>query len=1653
VTGPAAHWIGALVFDLDVADPESALADAALLAQQVRAHLLDAVEEACEAVLAEAGTCRAEMLEIDLGTIGEPVDWPALRAEFTRRLRATMLQHVPGEARPPYGPAPDGRGQTDGLPLEAQSDGSVAGEHHAKPGAAATASGRSQPVTGGPPRSHGRRAHPLAAATRAGASASPPAAGAGRSASECPAAGFREEAAPWPGSPQLVAAGRDAPAWPGLAEALVRLLCRHAPEAAVEPVVRAVERAVAPLAAGVADLRVDAAPAAERQAPAQGDYAPCPAGADMRDGPSSDAPGTGTGGGRRRRRGRRGGTDRPAAARGETGPEGGASGRAGRTGHGSASPAPVVPSERHGAGRHGTGSPAARRHRAREAPQASDPEHSGVGGAGGGTTAAGAASRLAAQGLNGGSDQGQGALRAKRHDAPGESRAASALKGLWARDPDAVRAALAGRSAEELGALAEILIGRSGGAGVPLRAACAELAARPGGSRPLAAVLAGVLAGSQVDIAALLAREAEREAADRGPAAARHPQSGPGSDSGTPPQSGPVPSAPASSGVGAEAEASAGPLGPMGADAEGHDGPRSGHRGGPAETGGDGYPERISAYGDRQPDTRGGGASGRGGRDASPEDGLAGGAVAAMEAGALRRGWREDRGAVAAALDVAAPDALLSLLERVLATGVGAPPPPLLAASEAAARRARRPAALLRAVLAQVLDDEPVDLEAVAAALDAAEGYPAGLIGEVSPPGGAAGNRKGAPDAEGGTRSGSVRPDELGARNAEAAAPAHAGTSDATATAAGDVLDAVRRVLAGDAAGRGALPSEALTRPRAVGALLAAAGAAGAGRFAAWAGFEISRRLALLLRPDLAAREGVLADLLLDAAGGELRERLDRALAEALLEASLAPLPPWPSGAAAFIRAALTRAAGTQEVPSVASGLLAVLRSWPAQGVAPAAGEGAWRTNIGSMPGRGGQPSGAPARGTAGLSREQHAQPVRTGDAADEAAERSLCAALSPAGPARATGASAPHGSRDAAQAERAADIVSNVRGRAGGASDENPEPDAPAAAPPAEAQADARRGAGDRAQDGAALGGDRPGPPGGAPDASGPTRDTATPPHPAGEAAAPAGRLPRRADPGARTASPEGPRARGGAAAPWARCDFGDPEQAEAVGAQPQTAWKAAGPAIDAAMPARAASGDGELNGPEANEGVSMQESRGMAGKFGQEVASTARTRSVRDLKQGPADEARGGGPRPEGGQPDEPEPGHALPKGSAGGASANLERAQDEVEPAASGDVRAGRGAADDAPGGDRDGEGDGRPDVPARRRAALARAVDGSTSAGDAPTDGGDRRAEGGRNDAAPVRARAGAQRREAAGAAAENGGGDAAADGAPGGDLDAEGGGGPDDPARRRAAIARAVDGSTSAGDAPTDGGDRRSAGGPADAAPVRARAGAQQREAAEAAARVGGGDAAAEEGEAEPTMSSGPVPGGAVVLLMDSLRALARPARGAPADAGAEAVLLSRAAGLVLLGPYLPVLFERLGLVRAGQAPGLEAARAMDVLQALPSRDLPERPDARPLERIVCGLPLGGPLAPPRRLEPEAEGVVEDLLAAVIARWSAIGNTSVDGLREAFLQREGILRRTESGWKLEVAPRAYDMLLDRLPWGVSVLKTSWMPEAVLVSWRT
>ena len=91
--------------------------------------------------------------------------------------------------------------------------------------------------------------------------------------------------------------------------------------------------------------------------------------------------------------------------------------------------------------------------------------------------------------------------------------------------------------------------------------------------------------------------------------------------------------------------------------------------------------------------------------------------------------------------------------------------------------------------------------------------------------------------------------------------------------------------------------------------------------------------------------------------------------------------------------------------------------------------------------------------------------------------------------------------------------------------------------------------------------------------------------------------------------------------------------------------------------------------------------------------------------------------------------------------------------------------------------------------------------------------------------------------------------------------------------------------------------------------------------------------------------------------------------------------------------------------------------------------------------------------------PVAKGLLGDaereeggaLFAAVLEHWPALGKTSTDGLRLAFLQRGGLLYPATDGWLLRPQTETYDILLDRLPWGISIARLPWMNRNLHIEW--
>ncbi|MCH7736951.1 MAG: hypothetical protein IH872_06055 [Chloroflexi bacterium] len=159
------------------------------------------------------------------------------------------------------------------------------------------------------------------------------------------------------------------------------------------------------------------------------------------------------------------------------------------------------------------------------------------------------------------------------------------------------------------------------------------------------------------------------------------------------------------------------------------------------------------------------------------------------------------------------------------------------------------------------------------------------------------------------------------------------------------------------------------------------------------------------------------------------------------------------------------------------------------------------------------------------------------------------------------------------------------------------------------------------------------------------------------------------------------------------------------------------------------------------------------------------------------------------------------------------------------------------------------------------------------------------------------------------------------------------------------------------------------------------------------------------------------------------------------------------AGVVLAASYLQRLFDMLGLIE-GPAfkDAASAVRGVHLLQFMVDESTASPEHLLVLNKIMCGVRTGIPIVREIDITDREKEAVEGLIQGMIQNWTALGNTSVAGFRESFLQREGRLRLDNNAWHLLVEPRAYDMLLDRIPWGFSTIRLPWMERVIYVDWR-
>ena len=160
------------------------------------------------------------------------------------------------------------------------------------------------------------------------------------------------------------------------------------------------------------------------------------------------------------------------------------------------------------------------------------------------------------------------------------------------------------------------------------------------------------------------------------------------------------------------------------------------------------------------------------------------------------------------------------------------------------------------------------------------------------------------------------------------------------------------------------------------------------------------------------------------------------------------------------------------------------------------------------------------------------------------------------------------------------------------------------------------------------------------------------------------------------------------------------------------------------------------------------------------------------------------------------------------------------------------------------------------------------------------------------------------------------------------------------------------------------------------------------------------------------------------------------------------------AGLVILHPFLPTLFERLGYLDEERKFSSLAhqERAAHLLRWIAGFALPHLDYQMALEKVLCDLPLSYPIDSEIELTDleKEEGV--QVLRSVCQYWPPLNGTSPEGLQQSFMRRKAIIVYEDNTWMVRVEGQAIDILLDDLPWEISLLLLPWKEEMIMVEWQ-
>ncbi len=167
------------------------------------------------------------------------------------------------------------------------------------------------------------------------------------------------------------------------------------------------------------------------------------------------------------------------------------------------------------------------------------------------------------------------------------------------------------------------------------------------------------------------------------------------------------------------------------------------------------------------------------------------------------------------------------------------------------------------------------------------------------------------------------------------------------------------------------------------------------------------------------------------------------------------------------------------------------------------------------------------------------------------------------------------------------------------------------------------------------------------------------------------------------------------------------------------------------------------------------------------------------------------------------------------------------------------------------------------------------------------------------------------------------------------------------------------------------------------------------------------------------------------------------------DLNTEDIVLNHV-GLLLLHPFFKYFFKKLNLL-SSEGNLTDPETAVHLLHYIVTGNEKSPEHEMSFEKYICNIPIATPIKRNIEISKKQKEEVKLLLKALKKNWKTISKFSVSMIQNEFLKRPGKIIHMEEGTKIIVERRGLDILMNKMDWGIGLIKLPWKNHFIYVNW--